>query len=122
MIEIQRDADRQLTVFTCTGPLTPIEVAAELTSFYDTTPTLHTIWNYTDADLSALTADRISELAGLLKHTSHSRAGGRSALVFSLVQLQMITDRLPSLAELTVQDATIKIFSELDKARDWIAA
>ena len=121
MIERQQDPDLKLTTFTCTETLTPDEVAAQLQAFYDATPTLHTIWDYTGADLSALTSERISELAGFLKQTAHSRAGGRSAMVFSLVQLQLINDRLPSLAELALEDGTIKIFSELAKARAWIS-
>lgn len=121
MIERQLDPDLKLTTFICSGVTTPVEVATQLQTFYDATPTLHTIWDYTKADLSALTAERISDLAGFLKQTSHSRAGGRSALVFSLEQLQLINDRLPSLAELAVVDATIKIFSDVVKARTWIS-
>ncbi len=88
--------------------------------FYGGAPTLHTIWDFTAADLSALTAEKISLLAGYLKDRSHSRAGGRSALVYSLAQLQDLNDRLPSLAELTINEATIKIFVGMDKARAWI--
>lgn len=121
MIERRLDSDLNLTTFVCTETLTPDEVATQLQSFYEATPTLHTIWDYTAADLSALTGERISDLAAFLKKTAHSRAGGRAAMVFSLPQLQLISDRLPNLAELALEDATIKIFTDLDKARSWVA-
>ncbi len=122
MIDLQADPTLKLTTFVCTDILTPAEVKAQLTAFYADAPTLHTIWDYTGADLSALTAEKISQLAGFLKDTSHSREGGRSALVFSMEQFMIISDRLPSLAELELDQGTIKMFSELEKARAWIAA
>ena len=121
MINPQTESNLNLTTFVCTGAVTPGEVKAQLSAFYGEIPTLHTIWVYTDADLTALTAEKISQLAGFLKDTSHSRASGRSALVFSMAQLMDLNDRLPSLAELEIEQGTIKIFSDLAKARDWIA-
>ncbi len=120
MIELRSEPNLKLTTFVCTDTLTPGEVEAQLGAFYADAPTLHTIWDYTAADLSALTAEKISQLAGFLKDTSHSRQGGRSALVFSMAQLMDITDRLPSLAELQIEQGTIKIFDGIDKARIWI--
>lgn len=122
MIELQLDADLNLTTFICTGPLKPAEIEAQLGAFYKGSPTLHTIWDYTDAELEALTAEKISELVGFHKGTSHSRAGGRAALVFSMEQLMAINDRLPSLAELEIEQGTIKIFDGLTKAQAWVAA
>jgi hypothetical protein len=120
MIECSQDTDRNLTTFECTGPLTPPEIEAQLAEFYRGSPTLHTIWDYTAADLTALTAEKISELVGFLKNTSHSRAGGRAAMVFSMEQLMAINDRLPSLAELEIEQGTIKIFDGLEKAQAWV--
>jgi len=119
MIAIESEAHLQLTTFVCTGTPVPAEIESELATFYAGTPTLHTIWEFSGADLTALTAEKISLLAGFLKETSHSREGGRSALVFSMNQLVDLTDRLPSLAELEVHHGTIKIFSGLEKARAW---
>ncbi len=121
MIEPHQEMDLNLTTFVCTGPLSPLEIEAELIRFYGATPTLHTIWDYTGADLAAITAEKIDELVGFLKDTSHSREGGRSAMVFSMAQLMAINDRLPSLAELEIEQATIKIFDGVEKARAWVA-
>ena len=121
MIEPNQEMDLNLTTFVCNGPLTPLEIEAELIRFYGGSPTLHTIWDYTGADLAALTAEKIHQLVGFLKNTSHSREGGRSALVFSMAQLMAINDRLPSLAELEIEQATIKIFDGVEKARAWVA-
>ena len=51
----------------------------------------------------------------------YRRAKADPADLLSLAQLQLINDRLPSLAELAIEEGTIKIFSELAKARAWIA-
>ena len=121
MIESQHDQDLNLTTFTCSGTPTATDVINRLTAFYGGSPTLHTIWDYTAADLSALTADKISQLAGFLKKNAHSRAGGRAALVFTMEQLLSINDRLDRLAELEIEQASIKMFNDLEKARAWIA-
>ena len=119
MIKLQSEPNLKLTSFICSGKTEPTDIESELTTFYGGSPSLHTIWDFSAADLAALTADKISALAGFLKQTSHSREGGRSALVFTMAQLGELTDRLPSLAELEVHHGTIKIFSDLEKAREW---
>ncbi|MCB1184727.1 hypothetical protein KDM41_14965 [bacterium] len=122
MIEATRDEARSLTTFTCTGTPSPEEVESRLRDFYSTKPTLHTIWDFSGADLSALTADRISELAAFLKKAAHSRSGGRAALVYTLAQIGTLTDRLPAMAELSIADATLKVFDDLAKAEHWVFA
>lgn len=121
MIETNKDPDLDLTTFTCSGRPTGQDITTRMTGFYSGTPTLNTIWDFTGADLSALTAEKISELAGILRQIAHSRAGGRAALVFTVDQLQSISDRLDRLAELEIPRAAIKIFNDIDKARAWIA-
>ena len=120
MIETLENKDLNLTTFVCTGSLTPTEIETQLSDFYKGSPTLHTIWDYTGADLAALTAEKIHDLVGFLKNTSHSRAGGRAALVFSMEQLMAINDRMSSLAELELEQGTIKIFDGLEKAQAWV--
>ena len=121
MIESKHESDLNLTTFVCTGTPTAEDVSEQITAFYGGSPTLNTIWDYTAADLSALTAEKISQLAVLLKQNAHSRAGGRAALVFTVDQLIAIQDRLERLTELEIEKATIKIFNHLDQARDWVA-
>jgi hypothetical protein len=121
MIESQHEPDLNLTVFVCSGRPTSEAVAETLKAFYAGSPTLNTIWDYTAADLSALTGEKISQLAVFLKNNAHSRAGGRAALVFTVDQIMSIQDRLERLTELELPDATIKIFNELAQARAWVA-
>ncbi len=121
MVTIESDTKMNLTMFLCSGTPTPSELKSTLAAFYETKPSLNTIWDFSAADLTELTPEKISELAGFLKHTSHSRAGGRSALIFSQSQLISMTARLNTLAELEIEDATIKIFDTRDKAQQWIA-
>jgi len=120
MVTIESEVQMNLTMFLCSGTPTPSELRNTLTAFYESDPSLNTIWDFSGADLAELTAEKISELAGFLKNTSHSRAGGRSALIFSHEQLTSMSDRLENVAEFHIEDATIKIFDTIDKARHWI--
>jgi len=120
MIEKRNEPSAQLTVFVCRNTVTPDEIAGEIREFYQAGPTLHTAWDFSAADLSALTADGISELAQLVRSASHSREGGRSALVFSLAQLMQLGDRFDSIGQIEVAQAKIKIFDDWDKARTWL--
>ena len=121
MIESKHESDLSLTTFVCSGTPTAEEVSDQITAFYAGSPTLNTIWDYTAADLTALTGEKISQLAVLLKKNAHSRAGGRAALVFTVEQLISIQDRLERLTELEIEKATIKIFNHLEQARAWVS-
>ncbi|MFT5233577.1 MAG: hypothetical protein ACI9UK_001161 [Candidatus Krumholzibacteriia bacterium] len=121
MVTIESDDQLNLTMFSCTGTPTPSELKNTLTAFYESEPTLNTIWDFSNADLAEITAEKISELAAYLKNASHSRAGGRSALIYSMKQLSEMSERLSNLAELEIEDATIKVFDTMDKARHWIS-
>ena len=49
----------------------------------------------------------------IVKDTSHSRAGGRTALVFSTAMLTEMGPLLVSISEIEVPDAKIKVFNDL---------
>ncbi len=120
MITKRCESAAQLTVFACEGAVTVDEISAEIRDFYQDKPTLHTAWDFTDADLAMLTAEGIVEIAQLVRSAAHSREGGRTALIFPLGQLMQMGDRFASIGQIEVAQAKIKIFDSWDKAQPWL--
>lgn len=120
MIKPHYDDKLDLTTYICTGPVTALEIEKQVRKLYQGTPSLHAMWDYTEADLSPLTPDDIRGIARVVKDTSHSRAGGRTALVFSTAMLTEMGPLLVSISEIEVPDAKIKVFNDLSAALAWI--
>jgi len=75
-----------------------------------------------DPDYSTLSPANVLGIARFVKTAAHSRAGGRTVLVFPT---SMLTERAPlleSIAEIEVPDAKIKIFNDLDSGLSWLSA
>ena len=122
MIQPHYDEKLNLTTFVCSDQVTATEIEEQVKVLYRGTPSLHALWDYTDADVSALSPADISGIAKFVKTASHSRAGGRTALVFPTEMLTNMAPLLESISEIEVPDAKIKIFNNLDAALAWISA
>jgi len=75
------DSDRDLTTLVFSGKVAPEEVIGALKEFYGASPTLNTIWNFSDCDLSAARMEQLSSILVVARSYAHLRKGGRSALV-----------------------------------------
>ena len=122
MIQPHYDEKLNLTTFVCSGQVKAAEIEEQVKTLYRGTPSLHSLWDYTDADVSALSPADISGIAKFVKTASHSRAGGRTALVFPTEMLTNMAPLLESISEIEVPDAKIKIFADLDAALAWVSA
>jgi hypothetical protein len=120
MIKPHFDEKRNLTTYICTGPVTAGEIEKQVRILYQGKPSLHALWDFTEADLSPLSPDDVRGIARTVKDTSHSRAGGRTALVFSNAMLTDMGPLLVSISEIEVPDAKIKVFNELSAGLAWI--
>ena len=120
MIKPHFDDKMNLNSYICTGPVTAAEIEKQVRILYQGTPSLHAMWDFTEADLSPRSPDDIRGIARRVKDTSHSRAGGKTALVFSTEMLTTMGPLLESIAEIEVPDAKIKIFNDLGAGLAWI--
>ncbi len=120
MIKPHFDPKLNLTSYICTGPVKAAEIEHQVRILYQGTPSLHAMWDFTEADLSHLSPDDVRGIARMVKDTSHSRAGGRTALVFSTAMLTEMGPLLESISEIEVPDAKIKVFNDLTSALAWI--
>ena len=121
MIKPHFDDKLNLTTYICTGPVTAGEIEKQVRILYQGTPSLHALWDFTEADLSRLSPDDVRGIARTVKDTSHSRVGGRTALVFSNAMLAEMGPLLVSISEIEVPDAKIKVFNELSAGLGWIS-
>ncbi|MCK9995022.1 MAG: hypothetical protein KAH56_01945 [Candidatus Krumholzibacteria bacterium] len=122
MIQPYFDDKLNLTTFVCSGPVTAADIEEQVKILYLGKPSLNAVWNFTNGDVSALSPADIRGIAQFVKTASHSRSGGRTALVFPTPMLTEMAPLLESISEIEVPDAKIKIFNELDAALAWISA
>jgi len=122
MIQPRFDEKLDLTTFVCSGLVTAKEIEEQLGILYGGTPSLNVLWDFTDADISALSPANVLGIAQFVKTAAHSRAGGRTVLVFPTSLLIENAPLLESIAEIEVPDAKIKIFNDLDAGLAWISA
>ncbi len=122
MIQPHFDDKLNLTTFVCTGPVKAADIEEQVKILYQGKPSLHAMWDFTDGDVSVLSPADVSGIARLVKTASHSRSGGRTALVFPTTMLTEMASLLESISEIEVPDAKIKIFNDLDAALAWISA
>jgi hypothetical protein len=120
MIKSHLDKDTKLTMFICSGTVAVDEIEDNIRTFYSGKPTLNSLWDFTDADVSRLSQEDILHTAELVKTASHSRAGGKTALVFPNEMLMGMMDILEGIARIEVAEAKIKIFNGLDLGLAWI--
>ncbi len=120
MIETTIDRKLDITLHVCTGIIDYEQLVQAVEAFYTGKPTMHLIWDFTDADISSLTTDHIRMLATLVKNVAHSRVGGKTAIVagqnitFGMARMYQI------LAQMMKQIAQVEVFRDLNTARVWI--
>ena len=121
MIKPHLDKERNLTTYLCSGQVTMTEIREQLLAFYGGKPTLNTIWDFSEADVSALSREDIENIAKFVKTAAHSRDGGKTALVFPPDTLMNMGSLLEGISEIEVPDAKIKIHQDIQAALDWIS-
>lgn len=120
MIKPHLDRDRNLTTYLCSGRVTMDQIREQLLAFYGGRPTLNTIWDFSEADVSDLTRQDMSDIARFVKNAAHSRDGGRTALVFAPDMLMTMGGLLEGISEIEVPEAKIKIHQDIQVALAWV--
>jgi hypothetical protein len=120
MIESRFDQETKLTTHVCSGRVSPAEIEAQIQEFFAGRPTLHTAWDFSDADISELSKEAVSQIADFVKATIHSREGGKTALIFPTEMLMSMEGQLESISEIELAQVQIKIFNTMDRALAWL--
>lgn len=122
MIQPHFDDKLNLTTYVCSELVTATEIEEQVRALYRGKPSLNALWDFSEADLAALSPQDIRGIAQYVKTASHSRAGGKTALVFSSDMLVEMGPLLESIAEIEVPDAKIKVFNDLKGGLAWIGS
>ncbi len=120
LINRQTDSRHTLTIFTAHGVIDAGRILEELRDYYDGQPTLYSLWDFSEADVTAISSDDISALAHYIKqHTAH-RQGGKSALVLAK-DLDFGLGRMID-AQLEIEEApvTLSSFKSKADALEWL--
>jgi plasmid stabilization system protein ParE len=115
------DIKRNLTIYTCKGQISVDEVKKKVKSFYEGAPSLHVIWDFTEADLSSITADEIRALASGVERLAHSREGGKTAIVAPEDISYGFGRMYQIFAEIYAQIAYIQVFRSRSEAERWLS-
>ncbi len=120
MIKFESNQQAQLTWFIGEGLVQLTDVKKVLELFYSGQPTQMTIWDLTGADLSNATLDQVEDLAGFVKDLSHSRVGGRNAIVATDPFAYTLGKMYQLFADLAKQTSQTKIFKTRTEAKEWL--
>jgi len=122
MNEVTRttDASRDLTVLKPIGLLTVNLAIEAIDGWYADSPTANLIWDLTDADLTAIDADKIKRILRHAKTLAHHREGGRSAFVIAGDLGFGLSRMYGTLAEAVDHPIPHRVFRTMDEALQWI--
>lgn len=120
MIQSTSEPSLQLTVHRCTGSVAISEIADIIQKFYKSTPTLHVLWDFTHADVSAIKSGEIEALARVVAQNLHSREGGKNAILSPQDVSFGLSRIYQSFAELKSQMTQTKVFRKEEEAREWL--
>ena len=121
MILSTADSKRNLTIYTCRGQISVDEIKKKVKSFYEDAPSQNVIWDFTEADLSSITADEIRALASGVKKLAHSREGGKTAIVAPEDISYGFGRMYQIFAEIYAQIADIQVFRSRSEAERWLS-
>jgi len=120
MIETTVDTKHNLTIHRASGKITSQELLSSINSFYDGSPTLHTLWDFSKAALSSISNESIRQIFSLVQNRGTNRQNGKTALVAKkdleygmarMFQIMSTDNGFPF---------TIKVFRSYDEAMQWL--
>lgn len=120
-ITTHRNASRDLTIFTCKGDLSFVEIVEVIKRFYEGTiapPTKNVLWDARDARVASLTPIQVTRISELSVEYSKLREGGKTALVAP----QDVVFDTARIFEAETMDAKwdVTVFRNINEAMVWI--
>jgi hypothetical protein len=77
------DNNRQLTIHTITGEVSPDEISHKIKTYSESGPTEFVLWDFSEAEFSGIKSSDVETFIFLTKKYSSYRKGGKTALLFS---------------------------------------
>ena len=120
MIETTVDTKHNLTIHRGSGNITSQDLLSSINSFYDNSPTLYTLWDFSKGSMSSISNESIRQIFSLVQNRGTNRQNGKPAIVATkdleygmsrMFQIMSTDNGFPF---------TIKVFRSYDEAMKWI--
>ena len=121
MISEYIDEANHLAVHVLNGTISAKDIIDAVKAQSASGPTLHNLWDLTDADMSRITNDDIQEIALLVKQAAPKGRTGRTAIVSASDLGFGIGRAYSTLAELFGQSVEVQSFRSQQAAKEWIS-
>lgn len=122
VIETTYDLVQNLTIIRAVGKMEPGDFREWTARYYTGTVTLHTLWDLTQADLSAIQADDLRNDAAHTKDLADVRKGGKTAIVSANTLAYGMSRMLEAFYGLEEMPFDVQVFRTLEEARAWLGA
>lgn len=119
-IETKYDLPQDLTTFKVVGKMKVDDFYDCLAGYYEKGVTPLTLWDFTEADVSALTSEQISDFAKYARNLAEARKGGKTAVVFDTPFDFGLGRMFQSYLEIAGLPIEILISHSLDEAKQWL--
>jgi hypothetical protein len=122
VIESVADHARGLTIYSCSGQLSAADIQSAIQSFYDGETTPDSLFDLGDADISALSAADVAQLADFTTARRSGRPPGRTAIVASRLASFGIGRMFQAYADAPDRPVELRVFRTRDDAERWLAS
>ena len=120
MIEKTVDNEHNLTIHKCSGNLTTKEMIDAINSFYNSSPTKHTLWDFSNASMNNIPAEDVRKMFALVKNRGFARQGGTTAVVTPTDLGYGLSRMFQIMSDTNDFPFKMKVFRTLDEAKHWI--
>ena len=119
-ISAQYDPEIDLTIVTAKGMITADDLLDWGNRYYKGPITQLILWDVTNADLSALQADQLKQIAENMSRISEARRGGKTAFVYDKPLEYGIGRMFQAYSEMEDMPFKVQSFQSFDEAREWL--
>ena len=119
-IETTYDLPQDLTTFKVVGKVGMVDFYDCLDSYYKGSVTPITLWDFTEANISAITTDEITNLAQYASQLAEIRREGKTAIVFNDGFDFGLGRMFQTHLEMTEVPLEVELFRHLDDAKQWL--
>jgi hypothetical protein len=120
MIETTVDNQHNLTTHKCSGNLTEKELLDTIKSFYNGSPTLNTLWNFSDASISSISTETVKKIFPMVLNLGSRRQSGKSAIVAPSDLEYGMARMFQTMAEINDFPFVKRVFRSMEEAKQWL--
>lgn len=119
-IETTYDSSRDLTTFKAVEIMVANDFFDCLQSYYEAGATSLAMWDLSEAELSGLTSDEISNLAQFGSQLASTRSKGKTAIVFNSHFEYGLGRIFQTYVEMNPTPVEVHLFRSCDEAMEWL--